>query len=177
MTLAQLARRTRISESTLRGYLRREAGRIPAQGVGRKRRYPESAIPVVRTIKQENLQRKRKQRIGFYTLKDISRITGISQTTLNRYQRIHGDAIPVDGQGRKRMYPKEAIRLFRHYRKTSKRGPAGAADRMQATNRQSLASIIRKLEGLEKLQRRTNRLLAELLKERKKPRITRIITQ
>ena len=175
LTLKQLARKTRISESTLRGYLRTEGARIPFEGEGRNRRYPESAVAVVRTIKQENLRRKQKRRSGYYTLRDIYTITGISQTTLTKYQKTYGHEIPSEGEGRKRIYPKEAIRLFRFYRKTSRRGPVGAATLTRDTRNEGLAGLARRMEALEKQQRRTNKLLNQLRKEKKKPLTIRVI--
>lgn len=149
LTRIELARRARVGESTLHGYLRRYPGRIPARG----RRFPESAIAVVRQIRNENLRRKRKQRQGYYTLKDISRLTGISQTTLQKYQKEHGGEIPSEGQGRRRMYPRESIRLFRRYRQMSRRGPSPSSD-----------SLVRRIESLE---RTLQQLLREIRSEKR----------
>ena len=153
MTLRELAKRARIAESTLHGYLRSEGDRIPVVGRGRKRRYPDAAVAVVRQMRQEHLRRQKKQRDGYYSLKEISRLTGISQTTLQKYQKEHAAEIPAEGQGRRRMYPREAVRLFRRYRQASRRGPQPRND------------LAQRIESLERAQRRTRRLLLTLLKK------------
>jgi DNA-binding transcriptional MerR regulator len=47
-----------------------------------------------------------------YTLSDVSKQTGISMPTLQRYKKGYQDRIPSEGSGRKQRYPKEALAVF-----------------------------------------------------------------
>jgi hypothetical protein len=53
-TLSEVSQRTGISMPTLQRYKKTYQGRIPSEGVGRKQRYPEHALPVFAELRTEN---------------------------------------------------------------------------------------------------------------------------
>lgn len=59
-------------------------------------------------IKGEDMPRPKK----FYSLKEIQRKTGISYPTLIKYAQEHADEIPAVGEGRRRRYPRQALKAF-----------------------------------------------------------------
>ncbi len=52
-----------------------------------------------------------------YTLTEVSKSTGISMPTLQRYKKLYQDRIPSQGAGRTQRYPKEALSIFRELKK------------------------------------------------------------
>ncbi len=61
-TLSDVSQRTGISMPTLQRYKKIYQSRIPAEGKGRKQRYPESAMPVFEELKVENAGRRGRPR-------------------------------------------------------------------------------------------------------------------
>lgn len=61
-TLSEISQRTGISMPTLQRYKKMYQNRIPAQGKGRKQRYPESALPVFEELRNENAGRRGRPR-------------------------------------------------------------------------------------------------------------------
>lgn len=61
-TLSEISQKTGISMPTLQRYKKMYQGRIPAEGKGRKQRYPESALPVFDELRNENLGRRGRPR-------------------------------------------------------------------------------------------------------------------
>ena len=61
-TLSEISTKTGISMPTLQRYKKMYQERIPAEGKGRKQRYPESALPVFDEIRNENLGRRGRPR-------------------------------------------------------------------------------------------------------------------
>ncbi len=61
-TLSEVSTRTGISMPTLQRYKKIYQSRIPAEGKGRKQRYPESAMPVFEELKVENAGRRGRPR-------------------------------------------------------------------------------------------------------------------
>lgn len=61
-TLSEISQQTGISMPTLQRYKKMYQDRIPAEGKGRKQRYPESALPVFNTLREENLGRRGRPR-------------------------------------------------------------------------------------------------------------------
>lgn len=61
-TLSEIAQKTGISMPTLQRYKKLYQDRIPAEGRGRKQRYPESSLPVFDQIRNENLGRRGRPR-------------------------------------------------------------------------------------------------------------------
>lgn len=47
-----------------------------------------------------------------YTLTEVSKRTGISMPTLQKYKKEHADRIPSVGEGRRQRYPREAFSVF-----------------------------------------------------------------
>jgi DNA-binding transcriptional MerR regulator len=62
LTLSEVSKRTGISMPTLQRYKKIYQNRIPAEGKGRKQRYPESALPVFNDLKNENAGRRGRPR-------------------------------------------------------------------------------------------------------------------
>ena len=61
-TLSEISQKSGISMPTLQRYKKMYQDRIPAEGKGRKQRYPESALPVFDEIRNENLGRRGRPR-------------------------------------------------------------------------------------------------------------------
>lgn len=69
-------------------------------------------------------QAKKKDAEGLLTLSEVSRRTGISMPTLQRYKKLYQDRIPSVGEGRKQRYHPEALPVFVQLKKENiaKRG-------------------------------------------------------
>lgn len=61
-TLSEISQRTGISMPTLQRYKKMYQSRIPAEGKGRKQRYPEESLPVFRQISEESRARRGRPR-------------------------------------------------------------------------------------------------------------------
>jgi hypothetical protein len=61
-TLSEISQKTGISMPTLQRYKKTYQDRIPAEGKGRKQRYPDSSLPVFDQIRNENLGRRGRPR-------------------------------------------------------------------------------------------------------------------
>jgi len=61
-TLSEISNKTGISMPTLQRYKKLYQDRIPAEGRGRKQRYPESSLPVFDQLRNENLGRRGRPR-------------------------------------------------------------------------------------------------------------------
>ena len=59
-----------------------------------------------------------------YTLTRVSKLTGISMPTLQRYKKLYQDRIPSIGEGRTQRYPEEALAVFQQIKEENlkKRG-------------------------------------------------------
>lgn len=53
------------------------------------------------------------------TLSEVSKRTGISMPTLQRYKKSYQNRIPSEGEGRSQRYPKEALAVFKQLKKES----------------------------------------------------------
>lgn len=51
------------------------------------------------------------------TLTEVSKRTGISMPTLQRYKKLYQDRIPSEGEGRKQRYPTSSLRVFEEIKK------------------------------------------------------------
>ena len=60
ISLSEIGRRTGISYPTLLRYVRLYGSQIPSQGTGRKRRFPPSAVPVFKKLRQQSRRGRRK---------------------------------------------------------------------------------------------------------------------
>ena len=60
ISLSEIGRRTGISYPTLLRYVRLHGDRIPSHGTGRKRRFPEEAVPVFSQLRKESRRGRRK---------------------------------------------------------------------------------------------------------------------
>jgi len=133
LTLSEVARQAGVSMATAMLYKKHYQERIPSEGAGRRQRYRVGAVQVFRDLKKERMS-KRVARRGKstrqepeadpspLTLTSISKQTGISYPTLQRYVRLFGERIPSAGEGRKRRYHPSAVAVFRELRAQSKPG-------------------------------------------------------
>ena len=63
--------------------------------------------------KHKTKKRVRKpERTTLYTLTSVSKTTGISMPTLQKYKKLYEHRIPSAGKGRKQRYPEEALAVF-----------------------------------------------------------------
>jgi DNA-binding transcriptional MerR regulator len=123
--------------ATAQRYKKLYPDRIPAEGEGRKQRYPAAAVKVFNALKKERVSKrggsgrkpspKRPAKAAasgaaLLTLTSISEQTGISYPTLQRYVKLFGGRIPHEGAGRKRRYHPDSVAVFRQLRAESKPG-------------------------------------------------------
>lgn len=118
LDLQQVSEELGLSRSLLYAYISEEGDRIPKFKEGKRWIFPEEALEAFREIRSEREARKRRKVEGLYSIRDIARKTGISESTLHQYKRALGDELPSEGEGRNRRYPEEAIEVFLAYRKT-----------------------------------------------------------
>ena len=66
-----------------------------------------------------------------YTLTEVSKETGISMPTLQRYKKLHQKRIPSVGEGRRQRYPRKALAVFKQIKNENlkKRGRPAAASK------------------------------------------------
>lgn len=148
-TLTELGKKAGVSMPTMQRYKKEYQSRIPSEGTGRRQRYPEAAIAVVRQIKEENLKRRGGARRGkaqtkaqtkakaktrarataartaddtYLPLTEIARRAGISYPTARKYAAQHVSSIPSRGRGRSRRYGVETVEVFKRLRAESRRG-------------------------------------------------------
>src|SRR5262245_60598248 len=62
--------------------------------------------------RQANIMAEPESQGKLYTLSEISKRTGISMPTLQRYKKTYQSRIPSVGQGRKQRYPENALPVF-----------------------------------------------------------------
>jgi len=183
-TLTEVSKRAGVSMPTLQRYKKLYQDRIPSVGEGRRQRYPEEAIAVIRELKAENLKKRGRPRksakaqpdnapTGLLTLSEIGRRTGISYPTLIRYVKLYIDQIPHVGEGRKRRFPVAAVAKFAELRRKSRRGrpraavaAAGSRSRTGSAQDRALSQRIRELE---RAQREVSRQLESVITLLKKP--------
>jgi len=60
----------------------------------------------------ETEQRSGQEGDKLYTLSQISKLTGVSMPTLQRYKKTYQDRIPSVGEGRRQRYPENALPVF-----------------------------------------------------------------
>ncbi len=196
-TLTEVSEKTGISMPTLQRYKKNYQDRIPSVGKGRTQRYPENALEVFEEIKKENVKRRGrppkaegKKKAGrpkksapttsdasgdLLTLTKISEETGISDPTLVRYVKMHGDRIPSEGEGRSRRYHPGAVGVFQEIRSESSRGrkkKSSGGDGGAKTRSRSGGGgedIGKRVESLEKAQASLEKQIRELIKQVKKP--------
>jgi len=116
--LQEVSRLLNLSRSLLYAYISEEGDRIPKFKEGKRWLFPEEALTKFREIRTEREARKRRKVEGLYSIRDIARKTGVSESTLHQYKRILGERIPSVGKGRNRRYPEAAIQTFLEYRET-----------------------------------------------------------
>jgi DNA-binding transcriptional MerR regulator len=182
-----VAREVGISMPTAQKYKRHHQDRIPSEGAGRRQRYPQEALAVFRSLRQEGAARSGRPRRagaagkpprrtdGPLSLAEVARRTGISYPTLLRYLRLHGRAIPKLGRGRGRRFPEAALEVFSRLRAASKRGPRakrGAKAAKAAGARKASGidrTLARRIQRLEAMQTALARQLDEAVRLLKQP--------
>lgn len=205
LTLSEVSNRTGISMPTLQRYKKNYQDRIPSVGKGRKQRYPVESLPVFEKIKEENIAkrgrpRKKKDdgdgrkkgrrgrrgrkakkatdttsRKDLLTLTEVGERTGISYPTLVRYVKLHGDRIPYEGEGRRKRYYPEAVKVFNEIRSESPRGRRKGSGKKAAPKRTAKAgsagdaALGRRLQALERSQEKLVSEIRDLVKHLKKP--------
>ncbi len=199
LTLTEVSNRTGISMPTLQRYKKEYQDRIPAQGKGRRQRYPEAALAVFEQIKKENIKRRgrprkessgkaaggrraprreggaEKARADLLTLTEVSERTGISYPTLVRYVKLHGDEIPSEGEGRRRRYHPEAVAVFERLRSQSGRGRkrrAAGGGKPAAAGRAAAGGdgrLAQRVASLERSQDRLEKQIRELIQLVRRP--------
>lgn len=86
------------------------------------------------------------------TLTEVSKRTGISMPTLQKYKRNHQTRIPSVGRGRKQRYPESALAVFEQIKdenlkkrgRPAKGGPRSPRKRASASGLISLAEVSRR---------------------------------
>jgi predicted DNA-binding transcriptional regulator AlpA len=96
------------------------------------------------------------QKDKLLTLTEVSKQTGISMPTLQRYKKNYQDRIPSKGRGRRQRYPKEALDVFRQIKKENikrrgrppkKKGAvAGRAKKAKPTGKKGLLTLTKVAE-------------------------------
>jgi predicted DNA-binding transcriptional regulator AlpA len=195
LTLSDVSRRTGISMPTLLRYKKLYEGRIPAQGEGRKQRFPVSAVAVFVELKRERMASRKTggpplprptagralpsrpmsmgpaTPEGMLSLNEIGRITGISYPTLVRYVKLYLASLPHSGQGRKRRFFPDAVAVFRRLRSESRRGrkPGGGGVTGAAGMGAEAGRLGQRLAELERAQKHLARQIERVLEEIRKP--------
>jgi excisionase family DNA binding protein len=116
-TLSEISQRTGISMPTLQRYKKMYQARIPAEGKGRKQRYPEDSLPVFEQLRVENAGRRGRPR------KDASASRPAASTGRGRGRKAAAPAAaPAAKRGRKaaaKPAAKPAARAARGGRKAT----------------------------------------------------------
>ena len=66
---------------------------------------------------RRKVKRKSRPQRSLHTLTEVSKKTGISMPTLQRYKKEYQSRIPSSGKGRKQRYPEAALAVFRAIKK------------------------------------------------------------
>ncbi len=116
-TLSEISQRTGISMPTLQRYKKMYQSRIPAEGKGRKQRYPEDSLPVFEQLRVENAGRRGRPR------KDASAARPAASASRGRGRKAAAPAAaPAAKRGRKaaaKPAAKPAARAARGGRKAA----------------------------------------------------------
>ena len=89
-----------------------------------------------------------------YTLTEVSKRTGISMPTLQKYKKEHADRIPSVGDGRRQRYPREAFDVFSKLKEESlaRRAENRRRSSSRSASKSRRKSGSRTAEGLLSLQ-------------------------
>lgn len=101
-----------------------------------------------------------------YSLKEIQRKTGISYPTLIKYAQEHSAEIPAVGEGRRRRYPRNALKIFQRIYSKGRPGrksgeawggaspaPAAPAGALLEEDRQLIRDLLEAINDLRGLLR------------------------
>ncbi|MFL6292760.1 MAG: hypothetical protein ACJ759_17855, partial [Thermoanaerobaculia bacterium] len=95
-TLSEISSRTGISMPTLQRYKKMYQSRIPAEGKGRKQRYPEESLPVFEQLRVESAGRRGRPR------KDASARPAAATAAKRRGRKAAAAPAPAVKRGRGR---------------------------------------------------------------------------
>ena len=117
------------------------------------------------------------------TLTEVSKRTGISYPTLNRYMKLYSDQVPYEGKGRRRRYHPEAVEVFQRIRSESGRGgrkssssaststpKRGSSKKDSSTGGTGDAGMKKQVATLEKSVTRLEKKIDTLITALRKPR-------
>lgn len=105
----------------------------------------------------------------YYTLSEVSKRTGISMPTLQKYKKNHQDRIPSVGEGRKQRYPKAAFAVFEELKQEAlgRRGRRKSVSSKKSTGSKSTAGASKK-----KTRRRKNDGMLSLMQVKERTGIS-----
>jgi excisionase family DNA binding protein len=125
-TLSEISQRTGISMPTLQRYKKMYQSRIPAEGKGRKQRYPEESLPVFEQLRVENAGRRGRPR------KDASAARPAAAAKRGRGRGRKAAAAPAvaakRGRGRKAAAAKPAAAAKRGRKPAASGGSGGRSN-------------------------------------------------
>lgn len=127
-TLSEISQRTGISMPTLQRYKKMYQSRIPAEGKGRKQRYPEESLPVFEELKVENAGRRGRPRKDDST-RSSANASNASSARSGRGRKAAAAKTPAAGRrgGRKASAPAAAAKKTgRGGRKAAGAAPAAS---------------------------------------------------
>ena len=130
-TLSEISQRTGISMPTLQRYKKMYQSRIPAEGKGRKQRYPEESLPVFEQLRVENAGRRGRPR------KDASAARPTASASRGRGRKAAAPAAAPAakrGRGRKAAAKPAAKAAAKKSARGGARGTRGAGGRKAAAS-------------------------------------------
>jgi predicted DNA-binding transcriptional regulator AlpA len=141
-TLSEISQKSGISMPTLQRYKKMYQDRIPAEGKGRKQRYPESALPVFDEIRNENLGRRGRPRKDPNAPRPAARST---QSTRGRKAAAKAapaaPAAVTRGRGRKAAAAKRPVAAPAAAARGGRGGGRKAASKATGTTRGNLLTL------------------------------------
>ncbi len=112
----------------------------------------------------------RRARGPLLSLSEIGRRTGISYPTLMRYVKLQLDKIPHVIEGSRRLFPEEAVEVFRTIRASTRRGRRkGSVSRVASAAVPMSGALSSKIRQLEKAQKQIAKQLRDVLDHLRKP--------
>ncbi len=104
------------------------------------------------------------------SLSEIGRRTGISYPTLMRYVKLQLDKIPHVLEGSRRLFPEEAVEVFRTIRASTRRGRRkGSVSKAVSSAVPVSGALSKKIRELEKAQKQISKQLRDVLDHLRKP--------
>lgn len=95
-----------------------------------------------------------------YTLTEVSKRTGISMPTLQKYKQEHAEEIPSEGEGRRQRYPIEALKVFERLKAAALKRRGRRAEKKRSSRRAKKARRPRSRGQVKKARTKTARTKA-----------------